>query len=52
MATETAKAEPDVHLGARVPASLREALVELAHRNDRSVSAEVRLALKAWLGDE
>lgn len=36
-----------VHLTARIPAELAEALTKLAEANERSASAEVRLALKA-----
>jgi predicted transcriptional regulator len=38
-----------VHLTARIPADLAEALTKLAEANERSASAEVRLALKAHI---
>ena len=36
-------------VGAVVPIALAESMREIAKRNDRSVSAEVRLALRAWV---
>lgn len=46
MAVDT---EEQVHVTLRMPASLREELEAVAEQNDRSLSAEARLALKAWL---
>lgn len=36
-----------VHVGGQVPSDLAKALTDLANKNERSASAELRLALKA-----
>lgn len=41
-----------VHLGVRVPEDVIRALNELAKSRERSVSAEVRLALRQYLENE
>lgn len=46
--THTAQ-EEDRHLTMRMPASLVDELRVLAKENERSLSAEARLALRAWL---
>lgn len=38
-----------VRVGAPVEADLAESLKELAARRERSVAAEIRLALRAWV---
>ena len=43
--------EPMVHVTARVPATLAQAIEELAAAEDRSVSAEMRRAMRAHVGD-
>lgn len=42
-------AQPGVNLAAYVPVEYRERLVELARLGDRSLSAEVRRAIAAYL---
>lgn len=44
--------EDEVNISARVPREMKAAVIDLAKSRDRSASAEVRLALKAWLDDE
>ena len=34
----------------RIPADLHKAIVEAAHRDRRSLNAEILVALEAWLG--
>ncbi len=46
METETDKNQ---HVTLRMPATLVAELRKVATENDRSLSAEARLALKAWL---
>lgn len=38
-----------VHVAAVVPIGLAKSMRELAKRNERTVSAEIRLALRAWV---
>ena len=45
----SAAEEQDVFLTIRVPASLKAALSTLAAERDRTIAAEVRLAIKAHL---
>lgn len=45
----TTTQEQDAFLTIRVPASMREALAALAAERERTVAAEVRLAIKAHL---
>lgn len=50
---ERKQAEPEeTNISARVPVELKAAIDDLAARRDRSSSAEVRLALRAWLDTE
>lgn len=51
MLTEPAQVEQMAPLSALVPLRLRNDLVRTAHANDRSISAELRCALKAHLDD-
>ena len=39
----------DEHVTLRMPSSLADELRRVASENERSLSAEARLALKAWL---
>jgi hypothetical protein len=48
----TTATENLVHLGTRVPKSMRAALQTLADQNERSVSQEVRRAIRVHLNDE
>jgi len=48
---QTTEPEP-VHVGAFVPRELKAQLVERAHRDDRSVSAVIRVAISRHLEDE
>lgn len=42
---------PTVQVVTLVPAKTAEELRDLAQRSERSVAAELRLALRAWLDD-
>jgi hypothetical protein len=44
--------EPAVHLGAFVPRELRQQLAERAAQQERSVSAELRIAIREHLADD
>lgn len=53
MAQKRKQAEPEeTNLSARVPVEMKEAVDRLASSRERSTSAEVRLALRAWLDTE
>lgn len=44
------KVEPELEqIAAQVPVGLKREVEDLAERRERSVAAEVRLALRAWL---
>ncbi len=45
--TDTTKAEPDYFITVRIPASLHSELRALAKSNERTLAAEVRLAVRA-----
>lgn len=49
MSVVSPSGKSDEHVTLRLPASLAEELRLVAKENDRSLSAEARLALKAWL---
>lgn len=49
MNDQTVHAGPYVTIGSHVPALLAEQLSELARANERSISGEVRLAIKRHL---
>mgnify|MGYP001333875853 FL=1 len=51
-ATPDTAAEEHEMFTARMPADLMAELRVLARENDRSLSAEARLALRAWLAQE
>ena len=46
---ETTAAENSVFVATRITVDEREALAQTARRNERSLSAELRLALRAYL---
>lgn len=51
--TERKRIEPELtQIAAQVPVEMKEAVEQLADRRERSVAAEVRLALRAWLDTE
>ena len=41
-----------VHIGGQVPADLAEAFADVAKKNERTVAAELRVALKAHVAAE
>lgn len=48
----TTKERADVFLGARMASDLALRLEKLAKENDRSISAELRLAIRHWLDED
>lgn len=44
--------ESTMRLGADIPEDLYEALRSLAARNERSIAAEIRLAVRAWIASD
>ena len=51
--TERKRIEPELtQIAAQVPVELKREVEDLAERRERSVAAEVRLALRAWLDTE
>lgn len=50
---ERKKVEPELEqIAAQVPVELKREVEDLAERRERSVAAEVRLALRAWIEQE
>jgi predicted DNA-binding protein len=52
MPTRQVPKDKDANISARIETETRDALAELARRNERSFAAEVRLAIRAYLEKE
>jgi metal-responsive CopG/Arc/MetJ family transcriptional regulator len=44
--------QKDVQVSVKIPVDLADRLAKVAQREDRSVSSTIRVALRAYLGDE